>query len=273
MEVGLARGVVVRCIRAAVALACLSCLANAATYKTPNFLVEAPSPDAARKVGDEAELRRKTLAMAWLGHELPNWGTRCSIHVKLTAGEAGGLTDFDFDRGRVIYQAIEVEGRLDRILASSLPHEVTHTIFAAYFGGPMPRWADEGTSLLSEDLRELQRHDRIVADLLSRRGDYALASLFMIEEYPADLMGFYGQGYSVSRFLVETGGRPKFLKFVKDGSRSGWDAAARLHYGISDCRELDRAWRSWHRVVASRPADVPSRAIVLRGQSPGVIGR
>ena len=74
----------------------------------------------------------------------------------------------------------------------------------------MPRWADEGASLLSEDAREIGRHDNIVANLLNRRGEYPLGRLFVIEEYPSDLMGFYGQGYSVSRFLVEMGGRPRF---------------------------------------------------------------
>ena len=142
-----------------------------------------------------------------------------------------------------------VEGRLDRILASALPHEVTHTIFASYFGGPMPRWADEGASLLSEDERERLRHDQIAVDLLARRGELPLARLFVIENYPKDLMGFYGQGYSISRFLIEMGGRPRFLQFVRDGLKDGWDPATRNHYQLANVRELDRAWRSWHRVV------------------------
>jgi hypothetical protein len=169
--------------------------------------------------------------------------------VKITRGEAGGLTSFGFRQGKVSDQTMSVEGRLDRILASSLPHEVTHTIFAAYFGGPMPRWADEGASLLSEDLAEFRRHDRIVVDLMARRGNLALETLFSAEEYPSDLMGFYGQGYSVARFLVESGGRPRFLAFVRDGSKSGWDDAARKHYGLAGTTELDRAWRSWHKVT------------------------
>ena len=146
-----------------------------------------------------------------------------------------------------------VEGRLDRILASALPHEITHTVFAAYFGGPMPRWADEGASLLSEDLRERRRHDKIAEDLLSRRGDLPLSRLFVIEEYPSDLMGFYGQGYSISRFLIEMGGRPRFLRFVREGTQTGWDAATRNHYGIAGVHELDRAWRAWHKVLAQSP--------------------
>ena len=134
-----------------------------------------------------------------------------------------------------------VEGRLDRILASAIPHEVTHTIFASYFGSPMPRWADEGASLLSEDNRELRRHDQIVIDLLGRRGEIPLSRLFVIEEYPKDLMSFYGQGYSISRFLIEMGGRPRFLEFVRDGLKDGWDASTRAHYELTNVRELDRA--------------------------------
>ena len=62
-------------------------------------------------------------------------------------------------------------------------------------------------------------------------------------------MGFYGQGYSISRFLIEMGGRPRFLEFVRDGMKDGWDTATRTHYQLANVRELDRAWRSWHRVA------------------------
>jgi hypothetical protein len=225
-----------------------------ASYLTRNFTVDAPTADAARRIGEHAEVCRKLIAQAWLGEEMPPWSNPCPIRVKLTAGEAGGITSFDFARGRVSGQEMSLEGRLDRILASALPHEVTHTVFAAFFGGPMPRWADEGASLLSEDLREKRRHDQIATDLLARRADQPLTRLFRLEQYPSDLMGFYGQGYSVSKFLVEIGGRPRFLQFVRDGQQSGWDQAARSHYGLADCRELDRAWRSWHAVKTATAA-------------------
>jgi len=237
--------------------------ARAAGHRTANFAVEAPTVEAARRVGEQAEVCRKAIARAWLGRELAAWPAPCTVRVKLTGGEAGGVTTFDFAGGRVAGQRMTVEGRLDRILASALPHEVTHTVFAAHFGGPMPRWADEGASLLSEDRRETDRHDKIAADSLSRRAELPLARLFRMEEYPADpsgLMGFYGQGYSVSRFLVQIGGRPRFLRFVRDGERSGWDAAAQAHYGLADVQELDRAWRAWHQVVADARA-TPDRLV------------
>ena len=222
-----------------------------ASFRSTNFVVDAPTKEIAQRVAERAEGCRVSVAKAWLGHELPAWATPCPVHVVITKGEGGGITSFGFQQGRVTDQRMTVEGRLERILASAIPHEVTHTIFASYFGGPMPRWADEGASLLSEDNRELRRHDQIAVDLLGRRGEIPLSRLFVIEEYPKDLMSFYGQGYSISRFLVEMGGRPRFLQFVRDGLKDGWDASTRVHYELSNVRELDRAWKSWHRVATA----------------------
>lgn len=228
-----------------------------ASHRTANFVAEAPTQEIAQAVAERAEVCRQAIARAWLGGELPDWTVPCPIKVKLTTGEAGGMTSFGFNRGRVTDQSIVVEGRLERILASAVPHEVTHTIFAAHFGGPMPRWADEGASLLSEDQWERSRHDQIAVNLMARRGEIPLAQLFDIDEYPKDLMSFYGQGYSISRFLIEIGGRPRFLQFVRDGLESGWDGATLQHYGLADVDELDRAWRSWHKVTlaARQPSD------------------
>jgi hypothetical protein len=224
-----------------------------ATYRTRNFVVQAESAAAARKIAEHAETCRSAIAIAWLEKELPPWKTPCPVRVKLTQGDAGGATSFGFGAKGVNDQEMTLEGRLDRILASALPHEITHTIFAEHLGKPMPRWADEGASLLSEDLLELKRHDKIVQDLLTRRGDYTLSKLFQVEEYPRDLMGFYGQGYSVSRFLVEIGGRPRFLAFIRDGMNKNWDESTRVHYGFSGVKELDRGWRAWHDVVVADP--------------------
>ncbi len=246
------------------AILCVPALMGA-SHRTANFVVEARDAETARVVGERAEVCRKAIAVRWLGQELPSWRQPCPVKVKLTGGEAGGVTSFGFAAGKVSDQDMSVEGRLDRILASALPHEVTHTIFAAYFGGPMPRWADEGASLLSEDLRERRRHDQISMDLLGRRGEMALGTLFRVEDYPNDLMGFYGQGYSVSRFLVEMGGPPRFLAFVRDGLRGDWNAAAKAHYGLTDVRELERAWRAWHKVVVAR--EMGRDRLVVRAQS------
>ncbi len=89
--------------------------------RTANFTVEAPSREVAERVAEHAEVCRTYIAKAWLGHELENWPRPCPIRVRLTDGEAGGITSFGFNQGRVTDQQMTVEGRLDRILASATP--------------------------------------------------------------------------------------------------------------------------------------------------------
>lgn len=228
--------------------------AGAASVRSRNFIVHGPDAEIVTKVARAAEDWRHKIALAWLGKPLPAWPRPCPVKLKVTGGEAGGVTSFSFDQGRVTDQEMNLEGSTERILNSALPHEITHTVFAWHFGAPMPRWADEGACMLSEDERELARQDDIIRGLVDRQGHLPLGTLFKMEEYPKDLLGFYGQGYSVSRFLIEMGGREVFLKFVADGMKHDWDTATRRHYNLPDSKELDRAWRSWHRVVASRRA-------------------
>ena len=88
-----------------------------------------------------------------------------------------GATSFKLPpQGGVISQKMEIQGPLDRLLASVLPHEITHTVFAYYFRQPVPRWADEGGTVLCEDDIERERHDKLVRDILNRGGQFRCAS-------------------------------------------------------------------------------------------------
>ena len=58
-------------------------LANAAGYKTTNFVVSAPTPQLAKEIGDQAEVYRKQLAVEWLGKELPAWSIAKTCHTGL----------------------------------------------------------------------------------------------------------------------------------------------------------------------------------------------
>ena len=64
-------------------------VAPAAEFKTTNFVVSAPTPEVARKVGEAAERFRKQIAMEWLGKELPRWSARCPIRVRVGQIEIG----------------------------------------------------------------------------------------------------------------------------------------------------------------------------------------
>src|SRR5262245_34065532 len=104
-----------------------------ATHRTPNFTVDAPTAQIAQQVGQYAEHYRREKAQEWLGRDMPDWGQPCPLRVTVTPGGAGGATSFAFDHGRILHQEMNVQGPLERILASVLPHEVTHTVFAFHF--------------------------------------------------------------------------------------------------------------------------------------------
>ncbi len=218
-----------------------------ASYRTPNFVVEAPTEQVAREVGQYAEVYRKEKAIQWLGREMPQWPAPCPIRVTVQVDGAGGATTFEYGPEGVERQHMHIEGRYDRLLNSVLPHEITHTVFAYYYRCPVPRWADEGGSVLSEDQPERTRHDQLAKSILNTPGRLIpLRRLFALKEYPDDVMSLYAEGYSVSNFLVTQGGekgRQTFLNFVAAGMRNNdWNGAARSYYGYRDVNDLEAAW-------------------------------
>jgi hypothetical protein len=219
-----------------------ACASMGAGYRTQNFYVEAPTPQVAQQVGQMAERYRREKALEWLGQEMPPWPEPCPLRVTVTMGGAGGSTSFAFDRGYARVLGMHIEGSLDRLLASVLPHEVTHTVFAHYFRCPVPRWADEGGSVLSEDETERNRHDMIVRQILNQGRQIPLRRLFVLTEYPREVMALYAEGYSVAHFLVAASNRQTFLAFVAHGMQYGWDHAVQSYYRYRSVDELEQAW-------------------------------
>jgi hypothetical protein len=217
-----------------------------ASHRTANFLIEAPTPEIARQVGQYAEHYRREKALLWLGHEMPPWPQPCPVRVTVTMNSPGGATSFVYDQGQVLGQDMHIEGPLERLLNSVLPHEVTHTVFAYQFRRPVPRWADEGGAVLSEDEIERNRHDMIVRQIVNTPGRaIPLQRLFAIRNYPHDMRdveSLYAEGYSVVDFLVARSNRPAFLVFLDEGTRTGWDHAVQTHYHFNSVNELEQAW-------------------------------
>jgi hypothetical protein len=189
--------------------------------------------------------------------------------VKVTYGGSGGATSFAFaDNGSITSIDMRIEGTVDRLIASVLPHEVTHTVLAYYFRVPVPRWADEGGSVLSEDDQERNRHDVLVRQVLNAPGRaIPLSRLFQLTQYPRDVMVLYAEGYSVTNFLVAKNGRPAFLAFIADGMRGGWDRAVQTHYRYRNVNELEQ---DWMKLLRETPR--PSEAIASAGGHRPAVG-
>ncbi len=231
----------------------------AAEYTTRNFRVNAPTDEVAKKVGEAAEFFRKEIAIEWLGHELPRWSQRCPIKVKVGQIGAGGETTFNFHPvsnapAEVCDWNMKVQGSLERILDSVIPHEVSHTIFACHFRRPLPRWADEGAATLVECESERRIQVLTVEEVMKTRRRIPFKQLLGMKDYPKDpqaVRTLYAEGYSLAELLVQEGGKAKYLLFLDDANRAGWDKAISKHYPYAGVDGLENRWKDW--VMAGSP--------------------
>ena len=187
---------------------------------------------------------------------------------------AGGATTFCFERGQTGQMEVHswkmtIQGPLERILDSVLPHEISHTIFACHFRRPLPRWADEGAATLAENDSERQRQRVRAYQVLQNGQRIPLKTLFSITEYPADMdevLTLYAQGYSLAEYLIQRGGKTRYLRFVAHALQNGWDEAIRSHYGLRGASDLESRWSGW--VMAGSPnAPRPAGQLVAKHET------
>jgi hypothetical protein len=241
--------------------------APSASYQTANFVVNAPTSEVAQCIAEAAEACRKDFANRWLEKDLADWSFPCRIDVTVTIGGVGGSTDVRYWQGQVCEHNVSVRGPLDRIVKGPLPHELTHVLFAHYFGCPAPRWADEGGAILSEDEVQGDRQRKVFRTILAEKRQFSLRRLLGMRQYPTDVPSLYAQGHSISRFLVAAKSRKIFLAFVRDGLTRGWDEAAHERYGYDNVEQLERAWLAW--VEAHPEPREPSSAARAKAQGAG----
>ena len=277
-----------RLLRLAVVVPALLLLAAAPSqaanysYATPNFVVSAPSAEFAKQVGETAERYRSQLAREWLGRELPRWYRPCQVTITAVGQVgAGGATTFTFAGGQVFNWNMRVQGSAERILDSVIPHEVSHTIFASHFRRPLPRWADEGAASLVEHESERHRQLLLLKQVFNTPQRIPLPQLIAMKEYPSEMQAvltLYAEGYSLADYLVQSGGKERYLHFLQDAHERDWNYAIRTYYGLPDVLTLERRWSDW--VMAGSPelempngqmmaqADRNGRPAVIRSQSP-----
>ena len=245
----------------AILLAAAAPSAAGEKFTTENFAVDAPTKELARTFGEYAEKYRQEKALDWLGYEMPRWSQRCPLKVTVTMNQTGGATTFTFGpgsdgRSQVMTREMKIFGETAQLLNSVLPHEVTHTVLAHHFGQPVPRWADEGGSVLSENDKERYEHDVRCREVLNQGRGIPVRVLFTLKEYPKDMIVVYAQGYSLCQYLIDKGGKKQFLEFVGQGMRNdnrNWEQAVHL-YGYGSTDELQEAWIESLRTPPSRIA-------------------
>jgi hypothetical protein len=247
---------------------------GAEKHETANFLVTAADKQVAEKVALTAEQYRKELAVYWLGRPMPNWSRPCRVSVNVGALGAGGQTTFQFVNGEVINWRMSVQGSLERILDSVIPHEVNHTIFACHFRRPLPRWADEGAATLfeheSEKIKQLHLLNQVIRD---QGQHFSLRELLSMKDYPEDprrMLTLYAQGFTLVDFLVQQKGQKVYLQLLNAAEEDGWEEAIRNHFDHEGIAALERNWRGW--VLAGRPRLLEGNETLLADNSKSAAG-
>ena len=238
-----------RSLLRAAALTALLLVSMGARFQSANYIVETADPRLAQQIDQAAERYRHDLAIAWLGQAMPNWAQPCLMTVQVGPHlGAGGDTKFVFDRGEVYGWRMTIQGSAERIFDSVLPHEVTHMVFATHFRRPLPRWADEGGATSMECPSERAKQcDTLLQVLRTGRG-IPFNQMFAMTDYPHDILPLYAQGYTLAEYLIEHGGRRKYVQFLDDALASNqWSAAVRRHYGAADLAALQNNWLTWVR--------------------------
>lgn len=224
--------------------------ALAATFSTKNFTVTTSDPRVAEQMANRAEQLRSKLALFWLGKELPNWFKRCKITIKIGNVAAGGQTNFTFNKGEVFGWNMEIQGTVNRVYDSVLPHEITHMLLASHFRTPLPRWADEGAATFTEHESERSKYRQQLYSALKSQKGIPLDRLFEMEEYPADPLPLYAHGFSIAEFLIRQRGPHYYVGFLDAclNSEASWDEIVYEYYGYSSLRNLQEDWVSWVKV-------------------------
>lgn len=218
-----------------------------ASHRSANFVVSAPTAELAAEVSQAAERYRESLAVDWLGKKIPNWADPCEMSVRVGPNMgAGGATTFVFENGQVFGWKMTIQGSRERLLDSVLPHEITHMILASHFGRPVPRWADEGAATSVECPQEKTRYRQMLLQFLRTGRGMPFSTMFILEEYPRDVMPLYAQGFTLAEYLIAKKGRAAYLTFLEDGMESeDWPGAVQRHYGNPDIGDLQNRWLDW----------------------------
>lgn len=234
--------------------------------QTTNFRIwHRISQAEATQVAKAAEAFRAEAAMKWFQAVGADWNPICEIYLHASAQEyskntgaptaSPGHTTLRTEGSRVLSRRIDLHVDDPNMMIGVLPHETTHVVIAGRLGDqPVPRWADEGMSVLAEPRARIQKHLDNLPKHAQEKSLFPCSRLMQMADYPEPkLVGpFYAQSVGVVDYLTRLKGPTVFSEFMKEGLQSGYEPALRKFYGIKSYGELDQLW--WN--AAMQPTQV-----------------
>lgn len=212
-----------------------------------NFIThQTGDPERSRAIVDRAEQCRAAIAEAWFGERLTNWDRPCVVIWQVTSGRGSGMTTYDSAGQKPRSMRMQVDGDWDRIINDVVPHETLHLVLRDHLGFSVPRWMDEGAASTAESDDSISHHEMMLRQYLSQGRVPPINMMMTAREYPSDVMPFYSQGVSVSRFLVGKRGANAFVDLARSQRQSGsWTSAFQQVYGYRSLGEMQTDWMEW----------------------------
>lgn len=209
-----------------------------------NFVVYAPDQELADEVLKKSEELRTKLARAWLGKTLLPGVGATMIHIKLSSSEDSGFT-WPKDHPAKKYHSITMTSSRDRVLGTTLAHELTHVMLAIEFGDRLPRWANEGAATCQDGEKLRQTRSERLQRFAKTNEWPALLKILNQQEIGSDEAVFYTVANSLTEFLLERDDSDVFFRFSIAGKETGWELAAKNSYEFHSLQEMEQGWHDW----------------------------
>lgn len=202
--------------------------------------------ETAKKIANRAEQCYAEIALAWFGREMPPLPSKCDITYDLTPRGSSGLTSWDSGPAGISNIKMHVSGPLDRLMNDTIPHETMHLVLRQGLGYEIPRWMDEGACSTAESDNYVTMMENMLIGFLRKRRVPPINTIFLLQEYPPDVMPFYAASCSLSRFLVGVGGKEKFLDLARSYRLNrSWSLCFKELYGYESLAHLQDSWMQW----------------------------
>ena len=228
---------------------------------SPRFIVYAPTQRLADKAVGDADAFADQVAADWQFAGLPGSAppdeNRTTIFIEVDAAISLARTRISPRGDHLMWLTGSERAVTDHLLH----HEVAHTVMASRFGGRMPIWANEGiASGYDNPRRHAIRRQKLV-------GFAAIDSWPQLDELfekPIRQQWQYAAAVSLTEFLVDRGGRKRFVAFVERAEKVGHADALLDFYKIES---VDHLQAQWQRYVENQPTTLATASVAASSRS------
>lgn len=225
-----------------------------AVSSSPHFTLHHRNETVARRVAMALEFHFERIAELW-GSKVESvpWSRRCDVWLhadraallKAVPGRAGdgstirGSCVIELRGTRLVSHAIHLSQDDLLLLSTTIPHELSHAMLAAFVGYRMPPAVlREGIALQAEPLARAMQFRRLLPTAPQRRSVAEL--LAMTVSHPADAPAYYAEAFGLTEMCLRPMRMPELIEACRADDVVG-ELLRRLR--LKDLAEFDTMWR------------------------------